>query len=191
VTKLTVGTLQATSTSISMPAGHGFSSPGGIVQAIYARTDATNSYAAPVSGDGTTILDLGVSIVPKLSNSLILLRFMINGEVHYDTVFTLHMNGRIITEAGYQGYNNQAGNARWSGVSSPPYDANDQNSTQFQNFIQYYIPAGGTNPRTYAPAIRSASGTAYTLYLNRTIGSTGADSYEVAISTAVAMEIAQ
>jgi hypothetical protein len=58
-------------------------------------------------------------------------------------------------------------------------------------YIQYAIPAKFTNMQTYSPAVRSSSGTSYTFYLNRTVGSVGADNFENAVSTGTIMEIAQ
>jgi hypothetical protein len=164
--------------------------PDSIVQVKYYRTDARNTYTAANSGNGTTITDLNLTITPKYSNSIILMQWMINCEFHHDNVFLLHKDGALITTSSYEGYNNVAGNNRWSGVASGQYD-NDNNSTMYNIFLQYAIPASSTASATYSPAVRASQATAYTFYLNRTQGSAGSDSYEVTISTGTIWEIAQ
>lgn len=175
---------------ITIPAGHKLYVPGMVAQAKYVRTDARSTYTSAVSGNGTTITDLNISITPKFANSLLIMTWMINCEFHQDNVFLVHKDGALVTTTGYEGYNNLAGNNRWSGVATPAYET-DQNSTPINTYIQYAIPAGSTSSATYAPAIRASGGTAYTLYLNRTQGSAGADIYEVGISTGVIMEVMQ
>jgi hypothetical protein len=187
-----VGTITpASGSTVFIESGTQLAAAGSPIQTLYYRTDARTVYSAPNSGNGTTVTDLNLTITPKFSNSLIIMTWMIHGEMHYDSVWTLHRDGSLITTAGYQGFNNQIGNSRWSGVVATSYDFNDQSSTPFHLFIQYAIPAENTATRTYAPAVRSSSGTAYTFYLNRTVASAGADSYEVGVSTGVIMEIMQ
>ena len=187
-----VGTITpASGSTVFIESGTQLAAAGSPIQTLYYRTDARTVYSAPITGNGITVTDLNAAITPKFANSLIILRWMIHGEMHYDSVWTLHRDGLLITTAGATGYNNQIGNSRWSGVIATSYDQNDQNSTPFHLFIQFAVPAVDTAPRTYAPAVRASGGTAYTLYLNRTVGSVGTDSYEVGISTAVVMEIPQ
>jgi hypothetical protein len=193
VSTLSVGNLQGLPTNsnvITIPAGHVLYAPGMIAQVKYVRTDARNTYASSTSGNGTTVTDLNISITPKFANSLLIMQWMVNGEFHHDNVFLIHKDGALITTTGYEGYNNVAGNNRWSGVAPPAYDT-DSNSTSNNTFIQYAILAGGTASATYAPAVRASQGTAYTFHLNRTQGSTGTDSYEVSISTGMIMEVMQ
>ena len=187
-----VGTITpASGSTVFIESGTQLAAAGSPIQTLYYRTDARTVYSAPITGNGITVTDLNAAITPKFANSLIILRWMIHGEMHYDSVWTLHRDGLLITTAGATGFNNQIGNSRWSGVIATSYDQNDQNSTPFHLFIQFAVPAVDTAPRTYAPAVRASGGTAYTLYLNRTVGSVGTDSYEVGISTAVVMEIPQ
>jgi len=186
-------TLQGTSESsymVSVVAGNTFRYPGAIVQTKYTRSDTRTTYASPATGNGTTITDLNITVVPKFSTSLILLTWMINGEIGENNVFLIHQDGSLITTSGYEAYNNVVGNLAYSGFVSARYDADV--STTPQNYsIQYYVPAASITSRVYAPAIRSASGAAQTFYLNRPVASSGADGQEVAISTGIAMEIAQ
>lgn len=175
---------------ITMSPGHTLKYPGALIQTVYARTDARSSYASPASGNGTTITDLNISITPKFSDSLLLITWMMNGEIGENNVFVIHQDGALITTTGYEGYNNVAGNSRWSGFVAARYDADV--ATTPQNYtVQYYVPAGSTASRIYAPAVRAANATAQTFFLNRCAGSTGADGNEVQISTACVMEIAQ
>jgi hypothetical protein len=175
---------------IRVAAGSVLRYPGSILQTVYARTDNRVAYASPISGNGTTITDLNLTITPKFANSIMLITWMINGEVGENNVFVIHQDGALITTAGYEGYNDIAGNVRWSGFISFKYDA-DVSSTPSNLNIQYYIPAGSTLSRTYAPAIRSSNSTAQTFNLNRATAGVGQDTWENAISTGVIMEIAQ
>ena len=172
--------------------GGNINSPGMIIQTAVVRTDARTTYSSAASGNGTTITDLNLTITPKFSTSLLVMQWMINCEIPagWDNVFLIHKDGALITTAGYEGYNSQGGNNRWSGVMVGNYD-NNNDSTMGNHFLQYAIPASSTVSQTFAPAIRSASATAYTLYLNRTVGSTGQDNYEVTVSSGVIWEVAQ
>jgi hypothetical protein len=191
MTKLIVGQLQGVSNTITMPAGHAFAAPGGIIQVIYRRTDAMVNFAAPITGNGTPITDLAVGIAPKKANSLILLRWMVNGELHYDAVFTLQIGGDLIAIPGYQGYNNTSGNVRWSGITSGRYDR-DVATTPNNWYIQYVIPAYTTNYRSYNLGVRSSSSSAYVFSLNKPItDSAPSPGVEAMVSTGVAMELAQ
>ena len=163
---------------------------GMILQTVYLRTDSQSTFAAPVSGDGTTITPLQISITPKRADSLLLCTWMLNGEVNNNSVFTIHKDGAIISTAGYEAYNNVVGNVRYSGVISALYDV-DTNSTMSNYYIQHVVPAGAITAAAYAPAVRSAGATAYTFYLNRTAGSAGQDAYEISVSTGMIQEIAQ
>lgn len=168
-------------------------SPGMVVQIIYARSDARTSYSAAVTGDGTTMTDLNLTITPKFATSMLIMQWMINGEAStalWDVSFLVHKNGSLITQPGYESYNTQAGNIRWSGVTTGMYD-NNSDSTMANMFIQYGIIAGSINTQTFAPAVRSSNSTAKNFLLNRCAGNAGADNFEVAISTGVIWEVSQ
>lgn len=193
MSNLTVSTLTAanpTTNIITLAAGDTIYSPGSVVQTVYTRADAQSTYSSATTGDGTTITDLNISITPKSANSMLLMQWMLNGEIVNDNVFLIHQDGVLITQSGYQGYNTVSGNVRYSGYVGAAYDV-DTNSTASNLFIQYMIPAGSTSPRTYAPAVRSSTATAATLYLNRTVVAPGAANSEVMVSSGVIWEIAQ
>lgn len=168
-------------------------SPDQVIQTVYARTSARNSYASAASGNGTTITDLNLTITPRSATSILIMQWMINGEASsasWNMVYLIHQNGALITTAGYEGYNNQAGNQRWSGVAAGMYD-NNSDSTMANMIIQYAILTGSINTQTFAPAVRSSNATAQTFFLNRTVGSAGQDNYEAAVSSGVIWEVAQ
>jgi len=175
---------------IKVASGSVFKYPGAILQTLYIRSDNRAAWASPATGDGITITDLNITIAPKLSSSILLITWMINGEMAENNVFLVHENGVLITASGYEAYNTVSGNVNYSGVVSAKYDA-DNGSTPNNYCLQYYILAGSTASRTYAPAVRSTSGAAQTFFLNRPTGSVGADGNENTISTGVIMEIAQ
>jgi hypothetical protein len=99
----------------------------------------------------------------------------------------IHRDGALITTVGEEGRNNLSNN-RWVGYSPIRYDI-DNSTTPDNMFMMYSQIAGSTASRTYAPAIRASGGTAYTLYLNRVVNSTGTDFQENMVSTAVIYEV--
>ncbi len=164
--------------------------PGTVVQVQTVRSDSRTTIASNNSGNGTTITQLNLSITPKFANSKLIMQWMLNGEITQDSVFLIHKDGSLITTAGATGYNSEAGNVRWSGVVSAVWD-NDQSTTQGNYFIQYECLSGSTAAQVFAPATRASGATNTTLYLNRTISSTGSDTNESTISNGTIWEIAQ
>jgi len=187
---VSVGTISTSGNAVVMESGATVRYPGQVVQVLTIRSDLRTAYYSNTSGDGTTISALNLSITPKFSSSLIIMEWMINCEVHHDNVFLVHQDGNLITTSGYEGYNIIGGNQRWSGYMGAPYDA-DEGSTMANYYMLYSIPATNLSQRTYAPAIRSSSGTAYVLTLNQPLGSQGQDAYENAVSAGYIIEIAQ
>jgi hypothetical protein len=179
---------------IDIQLGTNLHSPGMVVQTIHTRTDALTQYSSLATVNGTTITDLNLTITPRFSNSLLVMQWMINCEMSpfaTNKVFLIHKNGSLITTLGYEAYNVNGGNNRWSGVLAGKYDV-DSDSTLENYIIQYAIPAFGATEQTFAPAIRAANSSAGTLFLNRTVNAaTPADGYELAVSSGVIMEVAQ
>ena len=173
---------------ITMNNGSVFSFPGRVIQTELIRSDALSLYSSFPSGDGTLIGPLAMPFTPRYVSSLLIIEWMICGEINQDNVWVIHKNDSLITTAGYQGYNNQAGNQRWSGYVPAMYDADD-GSTPQNWYILYSEIAGSTATRTYTPAIRSSNGSQFTFYLNRTINQ--GDSHEYQVSTGTIMEIEQ
>jgi hypothetical protein len=168
-----------------------FNYPGRMIQMQNVRYDGFTSYYARNSGNGTTIGALSLPITPIYSNSLLIMEWFIYFEMQHDAVFVIHQNDSLITQSGYQGYNNVQGNQRWSGFCPVPYDG-DENSTPQQVYICYAITAGDTSYRRYAPAIRTSDGNDNRpFYLNRTVAVTTSTNYEMGVSFGTIMEIAQ
>lgn len=144
------------------------------------------AYSSPVSSE-TLIDPLSITITPIYDNSKIIVRWMVNGELHQDNVFRVYKNGALAPN----GKNNNIG-GRWVGYASGFYDR-DENSTPSNWSIVYIDNPSTLTPVTYQLAVGSSSGTAYTFYLNRTQGSsdTGQDVYERIVSTATVWEITQ
>jgi hypothetical protein len=176
--------------AINIASGDTLYYPGKIAQVVQIRSDAHVTYSSATTGNGTTIDQLRMTIVPKFANSILAITFMINGEVNQDNVFLMHRNDTLITDTSYEGYNNVATNVRSSGIASGFYDQNED-STPSNWYLQYFVPAVNTTSRTYAPAIRATSGTAHTFAINRTINGASQDAYERMVSTGTIMEILQ
>lgn len=161
---------------------------GAILQTVVVRSDTRTTYSSAVSGNGTTIDQLGLTITPRYASSHIWCRWMITGELHQDNVFVVHRDGSLITSSP-TGYNGVVGNARYSGMMAAFYDQNEDSTPS--TWRLHYLDDGllSTATRTYAPAVRGSGPTAYTFYLNRTVNASTGDNYEQSISLGVAMEI--
>jgi hypothetical protein len=167
-------------------------SNGNVVQLVRVRSDNRTTYSSATAGNGTTVADLNMTITPRSSSNLLICTWFIFFEVHHDNIFLVHRDGALPTAAGYEGYNNLQGNSRFSGLQCAPYDnANNNDTTPHMAKLVYYDIAGSTTARTYAPAVRSSSATAYTFYLNRVVQNTGADNDECGVSFGRIMEISQ
>jgi hypothetical protein len=165
-------------------------STGNIVQCSRVRYDSRTTWSSNPTGNGTEITGLRLTISPRHSGNLLLCQWVLSGELAHDNVFLVFRDGGLITTGGEQGYNNEVGNARWSGFISSTYDsANDQNSTPHHWYIQYFCNADSTASRFYSPAVRKSDGGSDTLHLNRTYGSGGQDGFEITVSTGVIYEI--
>lgn len=198
MTQLAVGTIQAATAGnvITVQTPSVISSIGSPLQVIPMRTDNRDTWSAPLtigSVGGNPVQPLSMTIKPRSTNSLIYVRWMINGEVHYDTKWTILLNNSLCVIPSYQGYNeNAVSPGRWVGYAPGQYEsASDVNSTMNHFKIDFFCKANSLGTLTFTPAISSSGATAYTFYLNRTAGSTGQDSYENGVSTGVIMEIAQ
>lgn len=193
MSRLVVSTIEAPASSgrvVSIANDSILKNPGMVIQTIYTRSDQRIAYSAPANTTGTTMSVLNLTITPKFHDSLLIMQWMINGEIHHDTVFKIHRDAALITDSGYEGYNRDTGLQLWSGIAAGPYDANNDSTPQ-NVFIQYAIPASNTTTRTYAPAVAGSGTTGYTMHLNRTQASLGQNAYEQTVSTGMIMEVAQ
>lgn len=160
---------------------------GSVIQTVITRMDTRTTYASSNTGNGNTITGLNLTITPRFSNSKIICEWTINGELHQDNVFLIHKDGSLVSD----GYNTVLGNVRWSGMMSGFYDQNEDSTPSNWKLTYVDNSLGSTNARTYAPAIRSSSGSNYTLAVNRTLNGATQDFYESMVSYGIAMEIAQ
>ena len=178
-----VGIGTATPTAKLHVEGGSFYSPGSVVQCATTLYTEMTTYTAPITITPTEITVLNVTITPKRANSKIVLQWMINGEIVYDSLFLVYRDSTPI------GYNTTSGfNAVWSGVTTAPFDNNDS-STPGNTTVNWIDLPNTTSAVTYSVRIRTSGGAAYTLYLGRTVASTGTGGYETTCSTGVAWEI--
>lgn len=124
------------------------------------------NFAAAVTGDGLEVYPLRLTITPKSANNILIMEWMLGGEPHTNVGFLVHRDGALITSAGEQGYNNAAGNERYSCLVAGWYDANND-STPSNQRLTYHCTAGSTATRTYAPAVRSTYNTVVGYRMNR------------------------
>ena len=136
MTQLAVNNLQAATAgnTIAVQTPTRISSVGSPLQVIPMRTDNRDIWSAPVtigSVGGNPVQPLAMTITPRSANSLIYVRWMINGEVSNNTKWTIFLNNSLCVVPNYQGYNNAAVNpGRWVGYVSGVYEAaSDINST--------------------------------------------------------------
>lgn len=156
-----------------------------VLQTKLVRNDTQTTYAAPNSGDGNAISELALTITPKRADSIIMLEWWIHNEIQNDTMWVVHRDSVILPDS----YNSNLGNVRYSGLAVANYDANDSSTPYLARLFMFDTP-GSKKEVTYEPAIRSSSGTARTLYLHRTVGSTGADNHECGVSWGRISELA-
>jgi hypothetical protein len=158
------------------------------VQQIYLRTDTKSTYSIAAYGTGGTILtDLNTTITPRAASSKIRITFNVSVEPPQNSIWLLYRNiggagdtliGRNVNDANV-----------WSGTwaHSPQSFAGALMTLTFM----YLDSPNTTSSIVYKLMNQSSGDAAYTLGLNRTNGSVGAQYYEVAISQVFLEEIAQ
>jgi hypothetical protein len=153
------------------------------VSTIVSRTITT--YTAPVSGNGTEMALLTLTHTPKKAGNIIVLDYMVNGECNsHDVVFVVTRNNVPLPDS--TNSSGATGN-RWSGVYAQFYDP-DTSSTPDNIAFRFVDKSSLSTASTYRLHIRSSNGTARTFYVNRTVTSAGADSYEAGVSTLIITE---
>lgn len=159
---------------------------GQVIGYTYVRLDAKDSYYCPTSGE-TEMSSLAMSITPKNANSLLHCQWYIHGEASTHNVgVRVHINGELPSD----GYNTVSGLQRYSTLASDLYDGNDDSTPRILTLNYIFLP-GSTAEQVIVPACHSTNTTARTYYLNRTVASTGADSYETGVSWGCIWEISQ
>lgn len=154
---------------------------GRVIQTVHSRYDTKTTWSVPVNTN-TIVTDMNITITPRYATSRILLTYMLSFECHHDTVWRLGRNNVEIVR-------NNTDTGRWSGWAVGQYEGNDNSSTPFTTAFMYVDSPNTTAATTYNLMISSGGASAFTLYMNRTVSSTGQDSYEVAISNVTAQEI--
>jgi hypothetical protein len=177
-------------TELRIASGDALVSPTGIVQCITKRSDTRAIIQAPNTNVPQQLSDLGLTITPRSADSMLMMRWMLSGEPHYNISFVVTRETRVIFDPGYESFNAQVGYQRWSGITTGWHDRNDQNSTPTIIFMQYMVPAGSTETRTYYPAVKSSDGSNFTYAQNRTYNNWGQDNYEIGVSAGWIWEIA-
>lgn len=152
------------------------------VQMAFARTDTRTTFTSPNNGQ-FDIPQTGVTIVPRFTGSLIVLKWMCTGELHQDNGFRIMRNGSLYKTTTQT-------NERWGSYISAWYDGN-QSSTMSNWYIVAFdddVVAGTSY--TYTLGVGSSSGSQYTFYLNRCVSNGGGNnSYENGVTVMTAMEI--
>ena len=152
------------------------------VQMAFARTDTRTTFTSPNNGQ-FDIPQTGVTIVPRFTGSLIVLKWMCTGELHQDNGFRIMRNGSLYKTTTQT-------NERWGSYVSAWYDRN-QSSTMSNWYINAFdndVVAGAET--TYTLSTGSSSNGTYTFYLNRWVSNGGGNnSYENGCTVMTAMEI--
>ena len=167
-----------TLSSSNMPAGS-------VLQVVYNRSDVRNLRSG---ANNYSLSEIDTAITPKESTSILIVQFTLCIEGHHDQTLKITKDGSVVTTAGYEGYNNKAGNQRWSGIGVMPYDG-DANSTPENIVLTYYDLAGNTTSRTYGVDARTASSTNRTVSINRALSHGGQDSHENGVSFCTITEV--
>jgi len=129
------------------------------------------------SGNGTRVNQLSLTCKPKKSSNILVMQWVLTGEVSWNEVLLLHKNDSLITDGGQQGYNNQAGNNRWSGLLAGWYDNNNSSTPASWKFT-YHCTANTTGTVHFTPAVRSSEGGQDWWRINRSWSSNGQGNYE-------------
>ena len=127
------------------------------VQMSVARTDTRTTFTSPNNGQ-VEIPQTAVTITPKFTGSLIVLKWMCTGEIHQDNGFRILKNGTLFKTTTQT-------NERWGSYVSAWYDRN-QSSTMSNWYINAFdndVTAGAET--TYTLSTGSSSNGTYTFYL--------------------------
>ena len=161
---------------------------GNVVSSDFTQTCEPYLCYTKVDGDGTRFNALSLSVTPKKSSNILVMQWVLTGEVSWNEVLLIHRNDSLITDGGQQGYNNEVGNARWSGLLGGWYD-NNNSSTPASWKLTYHCVANTTSKLYFTPAVRSSQGNEDWWRLNRTWNSNGQNSYERTCSLGYLFEI--
>ena len=157
---------------------------GTVANVVMVQTREQGTYSAPASGDGTEVTPLRLTITPKKTGNIIILEWVVSGEMQANVVYIVTRNGTRLADT------TNASNNRWAGVSAQSYD--NENGTTPENPVVKIIDMNSLDvATTYELRVRASAPEERTLYLNRTMVSAGGDYYEASLSTGIATEIWQ
>lgn len=167
-------------------------STGNIVQVRYFRTDIRNTWSAPNNNIFTPVTSLTGTIIPKNPANLLLVQVKLAGEIHHDTMLTI-LRDYGVNDVPYSTSVAPSNNlfARWAGMISGTYVGDDNGSTPHDYFLQGVWEAQTISEIRFTPGVKSSSSANYTLFLNRTQGSTGTNSHEICTSHMIIYEISR
>lgn len=193
-----IGSLTAlSSNTINVPSGHvikgeagSIITPGSVIQTAFVRTDVRQTYYSYTQGDyqqqWTPIRQLKLTINPLRANSAIFVKFVVNYEMDYNSIWNLLKDEKPFIKTMNEQYPR-----RWAGMCATNYDRGDVSSTPNQLTMMWVDMPGSTLTQSYSPGFRRSDGSGVTCYLNRAVSSSGQTNYENGVSVGVAMEIAQ
>lgn len=170
---------------IAVPRNTTLYAPGHVIQTVWKSMHTRASYSANNDNVSRDIDGLNLAITLKKANSLVYLQWWVFYEVHYDITFQVKRGGTVI------GFNSEAGNVRWSGITSGEYEHSwNLDSTPSYLHMTYFDEPGTVGPHTYSLGVRSSTTTNYTFRINSAINSSS-DNYETGVSWCMIQEIAQ
>jgi hypothetical protein len=157
--------------------------PGAVLQSVSTQTRTQASYAAPITGNGTNIALLNLTITPQKAGNRIILDWFIHSEANsHNMVYIVTRNNVLLPDT------TNATNNRWAGLFLNHYDP-DFLSTPVIDCVKFVDNNSLDVASTYRIHIRATGGTAFTFRLNRAFNSAGTDSFEAGVSNGVATEI--
>lgn len=95
------------------------------------------------------ITPLNITVTPKKAGNMVILEWVIHGEVYNDNMFIVKRNGIILPDA------TNGANNRWAGITTPDYESNED-STPMTKTIKIADMNSLSTASTYALYIRSS-----------------------------------
>ena len=155
---------------------------GGLVKGFtYVQTRTAATYTCTISGDGTEITELTITVTPSSAGNKMVLEWHVNGEMGSNAVYVVSRDGTLLTDT------TDASNNQWAGTVAQPYDAN-LDSTPENAIVRIIDSSTLATSSVYRLLVRSSAATTQTFYFNRTSGHTGTTVHETVLSTGTATE---
>ena len=155
---------------------------GGLVKGFtYVQTRTAATYTCTISGDGTEIAELTITVTPSSAGNKMVLEWHVNGEIGSSAVYVASRDGTLLTDT-TDGSNNQ-----WAGIVAQPYDTNFD-STPENAIVRIIDTSTLATSSVYRLLVRSSAAGTHTFYLNQTSGHTGMTVHETVLSTGTATE---